>query len=231
MKWKVIDTGSASAAENMAIDYALLSDLSSTKQPILHLYDWDFDSATYGHFTDPSKLLDLEAAQRYGLQLAKRPTGGGLLFHLTDFAFSVLIPATDPAYSTNTMENYATVNRIVEDVVRRFMGADAGLLPDEPECETVARHFCMGKPTRYDVMVGGKKVGGAAQRRTKDGFLHQGTIHLCLPSETFLRDVLLDDTVVDAMQANSFCLLDDGGSIVDAREGLSSMLAIIQFQK
>lgn len=225
MKWKVIDTGSASAAENMAIDYALLNDLSSTKQPILHLYDWEGNSATYGHFADPAKLLNLEAAEKRKLQLAKRPTGGGLLFHLTDFAFSVLVPATDPAYSTNTMENYATVNSIVENVVRQFMAVDTDLLPDEPHCETIARHFCMGKPTKYDVMVGGRKVGGAAQRRTKDGYLHQGTIHLCLPPEDFLRDLLLDNDVVDAMQANSFCLLADGGSVVDARMGLRRLFS------
>ncbi len=167
-------------------------------------------------------MLNLDVANKHGLELAKRPTGGGLLFHLTDFAFSILIPATHPSYSMNTMENYATVNRIVERVVRQFMGLETDLLRKEPTCFTQAHHFCMGKPTKYDVMVGGKKVGGAAQRRTRGGFLHQGTIHLCLPPEDFLRDVLKESCVFEAMQTHSFCLVNEG-NLANARREIKQL--------
>lgn len=211
--WQVIDTGSASAEQNMAIDCGLLSSLASgQKQPVVHLYGWDKPSATYGHFTDPAKLLRKEALKNERLQLARRPTGGGIIFHLTDVAFSVLVPAGHPGYSVNVMENYAFVNRFVIEVVKLFINGreEPVLMPNEPAlADTQTQHFCMAKPTKYDVMLGGRKVGGGAQRRTKHGFLHQGSISLALPDEALLSHVLLPgSSILDAINTHTCVLLD-----------------------
>lgn len=212
MKWHILDTGIASAEANMALDAELLQKISKTEQPILHLYGWEGDCATYGYFLDPYKILKKESVKRYNLQLARRPTGGGLVFHLTDLAFSILVPARHSAYSVNTLENYAFVNRIVANVVQQFLGTKEH--PDLLSLETKgienhSRHFCMAKPTKYDVMWQGRKVGGAAQRRTRHGFLHQGTISIALPSKSFLLEILTDPTVFVRMQENTFSLLKE----------------------
>jgi lipoate-protein ligase A len=66
----------------------------------------------------------------------------------------------------------------------------------------------MAQPMIYDVMVDGRKVSGGAQRRTKHGFLHQGTIALTAPSEEFLKGVLKPGTCVfRAMQEHTYALL------------------------
>ena len=39
----------------------------------------------------------------------------------------------------------------------------------------------MAKPTPFDLVIEGKKVGGAAQRRTRKGLLHQGSLSVCPP--------------------------------------------------
>lgn len=230
MQWSIIGTGKASAAQNMAWDEELLSGLSGQNaNPILHLYDWSGPSATYGHFIDPSKLLCMSSAEAHGLQLARRPTGGGLIFHMTDWAFSVLVPAGHPAFSVNTLENYAFVNKMVMEVVGKFSGKQAALslLPAEEKAEGAVRHFCMAKPTRYDVMLNGRKVGGGAQRRTRSGFLHQGTISLALPDEAFLDKILLPGTCVSqAMRSNTCTLLDgkaDAKQIAEARSMMADL--------
>ena len=75
----------------------------------------------------------------------------------------------------------------------------------------------MAKPTIYDIMVDGRKLGGAAQRKTRKGFLHQGTIALTPPSIPYLEAILLPGTgVLEAMQANTFTLLPDR-ELADAR--------------
>jgi lipoate-protein ligase A len=52
------------------------------------------------------------------------------------------------------------------------------------------------------------KVAGAAQRRTKKGFLHQGTISLTLPQLDLLQDVLLsNEEIMRAMETYSFAPL------------------------
>jgi len=212
MKWHILDTGPASAKENMALDHELLQNLASTQQPILHLYDWEGDCATYGYFLDPYTLLNEEMVKTNNLQLARRPTGGGLVFHLTDFAFSLLVPAIHPAYSVNTLENYAFVNRIIANVIQKFLKTkkNPDLLPMEPpSTDTHARYFCMAKPTIYDVMWDGRKIGGGAQRRTKHGFLHQGTISIALPPDEYLQNLLKDCSVLETMKKNGYFFLHD----------------------
>ncbi|MCH9609348.1 MAG: Octanoyltransferase LipM [Chlamydiales bacterium] len=186
------------AAENMALDSALLEDLAIDKMPIVHFYEWEQNAVTYGHFVDPKKFLK----KRDALDLAKRPTGGGMLFHLADFAFSVIVPADHPSYSNDPLESYAFINKKVSRAASH-LGAPA-LLKETPK-EGV-EGFCMAKPTKYDVMVGGQKMGGAAQRRTRNGYLHQGTISLGLLSKEFL-ETFLKEEVVEAMHNTTFAPL------------------------
>lgn len=212
--WDVIDSGVGRAQSHMDADARLLASIAGRAAPVLHHYQWERPSGTYGYFVDPYRLLDRSAVERHKIDLGRRSTGGGLVFHITDLAFSVLVPASHEAYSTNTLDNYAFVNRIVIDAIGRFLGRDAPmeLLPREPTpVDAACRHFCMAKPTKFDVMMGGRKVGGAAQRRTKAGFLHQGTIALGRMPEDLLRELLLPGTqVIQAMQDNTYPLLGDG---------------------
>jgi lipoate-protein ligase A len=210
MEWTVLDTGKASAEKNMSIDQELLKNIGESKKGIIHFYDWIEDSATYGYFTDPYQFLNEDKVNRRGLQLARRPTGGGIIFHLCDFAFSMLVPATSETYSINTLDNYHFINNIVARAIKAYgCEGDPQLLPIEVQPQDICSgHFCMAKPTIYDVMIAGKKVGGGAQRRTKQGFLHQGSLSLAMPSNVFLEDVLLPGTCVkDSMLKHSFLLL------------------------
>ncbi len=209
MKFKILDTGMHTAKENMAIDIALLEDLAIDTVPLLHFYEWEQDAATYGHFVDPKKNFKKE-----GLDIAKRPTGGGVILHVADFAFSILVPASHPHFSLNAMQNYAFINQRIAKAIAH-LGKPA-LLPEEPAEEGV-EGYCMAKPTKYDVMVGGKKVAGAAQRRTRHGYLHQGSISLGLPSKELLS-TYLDDSVVDAMENLSYAPLGDGWTPLELNE-------------
>ncbi|MCK4934603.1 MAG: lipoate--protein ligase family protein, partial [Simkaniaceae bacterium] len=209
--WKFLDTGKRSAIENMQIDADLLERLKPSDSPILHFYDWERKSATYGYFLPIDQFLDLEQAKKWNLDLAKRPTGGGTIFHISDFAFSVLIPAAHEGYSSNTLNNYDFINKQVLRGVKNFFEKPTSpiLLPNEPiALDSSSARFCMAKPTKYDVMLGGKKIAGSAQRRRKWGYLHQGSIAIALPQEKLLQDVLLKDTkVLEAMKENSYTIL------------------------
>ncbi len=211
LQWQVLDTGVHSAEENMRLDAELLEKADAFARPVLHLYKWAGDCATYGYFTDPADFLNLDHAKKLSLDLARRPTGGGIIFHLWDLAFSVLVPAHCPEFSTDTLKNYAFVNNAVLASVKEFLNENPPLLltpddyaPRDPNCT----HFCMAKPTKYDVMWEERKVAGAAQRKTKKGFLHQGSIALVMPPPDYLQRVLLPGTKVqEAMQAHTYPLL------------------------
>ncbi len=225
----IYKSGKRLAQCNMDFDALLLTDLHLQNEPVLHLYDWEKDSITYGYFFKPERWLNLEFLKNQGVDLARRPTGGGCVFHMCDFAFSILIPASYPAFSLNTLENYAFINRMVITVLRRFLlgNPQFKLLSEEtPPKEGAFTHFCMAKPTKYDVMLDGKKVAGAAQRKTKEGYLHQGTIFLTKMAEPFLRDLLSVRVVADGIRDNSFPLLEGSPTteeILSARKTLSTL--------
>lgn len=230
--WEILDTGMQSAQENMRLDADLLERADTFSAPVLHLYEWEGESATYGYFTDPGKLLNLSSIQALSLNLARRPTGGGIIFHLWDLAFSVLVPAHCPEFSMNTLDNYAFVNNAVLASVKNFFN-DSQPLSLTPEdfspWDSYCSHFCMAKPTKYDVMWEGKKVAGAAQRRTRKGFLHQGSIALMMPPPDYLKQVLLPGTQVsEAMQAYTCPLLGRSTTpeqLLTARAHLKELLA------
>jgi len=228
---KIIHTGKASPQAIMQRDAQLLASLHGENDPILHDYEWSSEAATYGYFIDPYTFLRKDVVERRGLVLAKRPTGGGIILHLCDLAFSFLLPATHPAYSQNTLNNYSYVNNIVIEVLQQFLGEkkDLQLLSEEPQnFRERCRHFCLAKPTKYDVMLSGRKVGGAAQRRTKDGFLHQGSINIGSVPRDYLEDIIKDDNVIDAMTRNSCSLLGDNWTLHRLREARTEIRQLLQ---
>jgi lipoate---protein ligase len=232
MSWEILDTGIKTATENMEKDRQLLEEIEKLERPLLHLYSWQGDCATYGHFIRPEQLLQMEGVERRQLSLARRPTGGGIIFHVWDLAFSALVPATWHEYSLNTLDNYALINRKVIQAVEEFRGLrlEAHLLPLEPiPLDAASQNFCMAKPTKYDVVTrDGRKIGGAAQRRTRGGFLHQATISLVQPPADYLEEVLQPQTrVVEAMRQNSFTLIEGSWSqreLDEARQEIKSLL-------
>ncbi|MFA6915585.1 MAG: lipoate--protein ligase family protein [Parachlamydiales bacterium] len=211
--WDLLDSGILTAAENMALDKALLDGLSQRSKPLLRLYDWKNPSITFGYFSNPAQWLNLALLSEMQFDLAKRPTGGGLTIHIGDMAFSVFVPACDPHFSCCTLDNYAYINQaVVQAVEDCFSISHLQLLVNAKEPLQQARqHFCMAHPTQYDVVIDGKKVGGAAQRRTKEGFLHHGTICFNVPEVDLLNKLFREEVravLVEAISNTSFPLAE-----------------------
>lgn len=223
---RILNTGIGSAEANMRFDEKLLEELTV---PTLHLYQWARLSATYGYFIRPENHLDLRQAEKWGLDLARRPTGGGIVFHIWDLAFSFLLPSTHPRFSQNTLENYQFVNRAVLEIVKQFfvLKEVVELIPHHgPDLGPDCHNFCMAKPTQYDVVYQGRKIAGAAQRKRRQGYLHQGTISLAHPQLPLLQDVLLSkEAVLQAMQSYAFAPLGQGRELEKVRPEIEKVLA------
>lgn len=227
MGWNLVERDAATAAQNMEYDAELLRALEPSSRPILHLYDWLKPSLTYGFFAQPEKLLNLESVEKHGFDIARRPTGGGVVFHMWDLAFSVLVPANSSLFSQNTLENYELVNQVVFRVVEEFVGKSAlmSLTPNDATMKNPQQaFFCMARPTKYDLVVGKKKIAGAAQRKMKQGFLHQGTIALQFPDLNILDDLLPSEDVREAMRQTTFPLLGENVSLEEGRQQIKELL-------
>ena len=84
----------------------------------------------------------------------------------------------------------------------------------------------MAKPTQYDVVYKGMKIAGAAQRKQRQGYLHQGTISLSLPKMELLSDLLLSKKeVLQAMSSFTFAPIKEMRALKKTREDLQKLLA------
>jgi lipoate---protein ligase len=202
--WQIINSEAREAQDLMDLDKYFLETLN---QPTLHFYRFKNPSLTYGLLMNPEEHLHTEVLRSLGINLGKRPTGGGALFHLWDLAFSVIIPLEFIPHITGTLERYFCLNQLTQQAIEPFITKNLNnqLLDKTPDFANGER-FCMAKPTQYDVMIEGKKCVGAAQRVTKKNLLHQATISLCPPEMDLLRQVLKDENVTRLMQSNSFSL-------------------------
>jgi lipoate-protein ligase A len=159
-----------SAAINMAIDEALLE---TAKIPSIRFYRWNSPALSFGYFGSFADVADY-ATER---DLVRRWTGGGVVFHGDDLTYSIVIPASDPIFVESSMSTYGKIHRALADALAKT-GQHAQLAT--PNSAVTDRRYsegaCFANPVRADVMVNGRKIAGAAQRRTRAGLLHQGSI-------------------------------------------------------
>jgi lipoyl(octanoyl) transferase len=162
-----------SAAMNMAIDEALLE---CAKIPSIRFYRWTSPALSFGYF---GKFVDVAtyATQR---DVVRRWTGGGIVFHGDDLTYSVVIPARHVVFSESSMSIYEKIHRSLRNALvangeRAELACVAGVA-DAAVSNCGYNGACFANPVHADVMVNGRKVAGAAQRRGRAGLLHQGSI-------------------------------------------------------
>src|ERR1700756_4539062 len=171
------DESPHSAAMNMSVDEALLE---SASIPTIRFYHWRSPALSFGYFGKFSNVA-IYAVER---DLVRRWTGGGIVFHGDDLTYSIVIPASDNAFSESSMAIYEKVHRVLCDAVGGngksavvAGGGDPGSAADAIRIAFSADGYnCFANPVRADVIVDGRKIAGAAQRRTRRGLLQQGSI-------------------------------------------------------
>ena len=197
------DDAARSAAMNMAIDEALLEMASN---PSIRFYRWHAPALSFGYFGRFADVVDY-AARR---DLVRRWTGGGIVLHGDDLTYSVIVPRDDPVFAGSSMSIYENVHHALCEALS-VIGKHADLLAVAAVCdrrtiqdrsihswEITGREMnatvtdrryndCFATPVRADVLVDGRKVAGAAQRRTRAGLLHQGSIQQVDLVEDFAR--------------------------------------------
>ena len=154
---EIVAAPQQSVMQNLALDETLLSAALAKGRSLFRLWWGDRPTAVLGRSEDAQRALDLEACRRLGVQVVRRPTGGGAVLQdegVLDYSLVVPAPGVlDPQ----------AVFRIGAAVV---VGA-------------LTRLGVSGQQRGVsDVAVGDRKISGSAQAWTRRGFLLHGTI-LC----------------------------------------------------
>jgi lipoyl(octanoyl) transferase len=179
--WRLIDTGCLDAYSNMAVDEALLRSFDpSTSLPILRLYGWEPAALSLGRFQRVDEVLNLQRCQVDGVQIVRRITGGGVIYHADELTYSLVCSPGQIPPTSSIKDSFRVLTRFLVDFYLR-LGLVAAhaldvVLPGTALGERA--DFCFAGRESFDILIGGKKIGGNAQRRRKDVIFQHGSIPL-----------------------------------------------------
>lgn len=169
------------AATNMAIDDALLESAREPGAIRLRTYRWEGTCFTFGRmqpYRDVRERIAFFVGPEETTQLIRRPTGGGVVDHRTDWTYALVIPRAHPLCREKALDSYRAVHVALAKALG-VLGVAADLAPDlgQPPPKGVLAE-CFATPSPYDVIdaATGRKIAGAAQRRSQNGLLFQGSL-------------------------------------------------------
>lgn len=166
--WYRLHSGRGAPAFNMALDEALLHSAREIGEPILRFYGWTEAAASFGYF---QRLAEVEPATLLR-PLVRRPTGGGIVPHDLDWTYSVVIPAGHEWHRLKADRSYRQMHQWIRAAFQK-MGVATELALDSRH---PAPGQCFAGHEVHDVLWQERKIAGAAQRRTRNGLLIQGSV-------------------------------------------------------
>ncbi|MGI8965926.1 MAG: lipoyl protein ligase domain-containing protein [Limisphaerales bacterium] len=166
--WFLLQSGLGQPAFNMALDETLLEKAPEITQPIFRFYSWTEPAASFCY---SQKYFEIERVTTLR-PLIRRPTGGGLVPHEADWTYSLIFPPNHSWHNLKAMESYEKVHQWIRDAFAKINIATE--LSGSGQKEISGQCFIGAE--KFDLLWHGKKIAGAAQRRTKNGLLMQGSV-------------------------------------------------------
>ncbi len=178
-KWRFIDTGHRDGYTNMAVDEALLAAcLKGIAPPTVRFYGWCPATVSLGCFQKLEKEIDVEACERLGLGIVRRPTGGKMVLHDDELTYSVIARQGQQIFPGDILGTYMVISQALVAGLKK-LGVEARMIPHrkgEKRREEPRSAACFSVPSSHEVVVGGKKLVGSAQKRHLDGVIQHGSI-------------------------------------------------------
>jgi len=158
--FRFIGLESQDAGMNMAIDEAIMNSRRNNKvRDTFRLYRWKPSAVSIGFFQSIADEVNLQACTNYGVEVVRRITGGGAVYHDFDgeITYSLIAGVDNPKIPTDILKSYEV---LCEGLVLglKNLGLSARFHPVN------------------DILVDGKKISGNAQTRKNGIILQHGTL-------------------------------------------------------
>lgn len=172
---RLIEDSAAAGNWQMALDEVLLESAAQRPAASLRFYGWSEPTLSLGYF---QRFRDSQGhvASR-GCQVVRRQTGGGALLHDRELTYCLAVPLAHPLAADAT-RLYLAVHKALRSALASFDIATT-LRTAQQETSAAGEPFlCFQRRTRGDVLLGGNKVCGSAQRRRRGAILQHGSLLL-----------------------------------------------------
>jgi lipoate-protein ligase A len=177
-RFRYIDSGPASGAENMTLDERLLEDMAlHGGVPVLRFYTWDPPAVSLGRFQPEATSVDRAACRDRGIDVVRRVTGGRAVLHHRELTYSIVSPVESGLFPNDVIGSYKVIAQGLLAGLR-LLGVPAEMAGPSvtavrPDGDLPA---CFATPSQYELLVNGRKIIGSAQRRLPGAFLQHGSI-------------------------------------------------------
>lgn len=162
------------ASRSMAIDRALLENIKTLDGPCFRHYTWETPAWSFGY---SQRMDEVRKAlkNKDALELVRRPTGGGIVSHKEDWTYALVLPTIHPLAQSSAQESYTAIHKAISAALNAIK-TPSKLAPCH--CDKKQKPgVCFDEPVAHDILnLSGKKIAGAAQKRTRTGLLIQGSI-------------------------------------------------------
>lgn len=169
--WRLIIDGPVRGAMNMALDRAVLHGVAAGwSVPTLRLYQWERPTVTLGRF-QPVEQVDLDACERRGFDVVRRPTGGRGVLHDDELTYSI-VAGTRDGVPSGVAASYRYLSAAL---------AEAYLALGVPARVTARSRgekgagACYLHATQADLSLGAAKLSGSAQVWKDSAVLQHGS--------------------------------------------------------
>ena len=235
-EWRILPFQKAGAVENMAVDEAVFREIIRKKAPTLRFYGWRVPALSIGYFQDYEKEVDSEACRRFGVDIIRRPTGGKAVLHEQELTYAVIAGADSPLFPPDILKTYRVISNCIAKGLAE-VGIRAEMKTDgRPAPGGTLRSSCFSFPSRYELLVGGRKICGSAQMRSHGVFLQHGSLLLAfdplrtcavmLPHRDMGRDADLLRNAITSVGEQARPLIDEENLCRVLREGFEQGLGI-----
>ncbi|SJZ49848.1 lipoate-protein ligase A [Trichlorobacter thiogenes] len=208
--WRVIDTGPCCGRENMAIDEALFRCFDpAVSQPVLRLYGWQPPALSLGRFQKAGDDLGLTRCRADNLTIVRRITGGGAIWHADELTYSLVCSPAQIPPAASVKESFRVLTSFLLSFYRT-LGLQADYAVDlAPAGSRLGQRtpLCFAGKESYDIMLHGRKIGGNAQRRSREIIFQHGSIPLQNRVEQGLQYLKIRP---QGLEQATTCLADEG---------------------
>jgi lipoyl(octanoyl) transferase len=164
MHWNFLNTGRHPGAFNMEFDESLVQALAESKgTSTVRVYGWQPPAISLG-WNQRLDEIDTSRAQRDGIDVVRRPTGGRAILHSEELTYSVAMAA--PA--KNILAVYNEISQALVLGLKK-LAVEVALEKSQPHFPTLYQSTssaaCFSSSARYEIQISGRKLVGSAQRR------------------------------------------------------------------
>jgi len=180
--WRLLRDGGADAAQNMAIDEALLEahERDEALPPALRLYGWSSPSYSLGRTQRGIGSGDLERLLASGFEVVRRPTGGDGVLHEHERTYAVVGSLGSRDFPRGVVDTYARIARALVSAVSSLGVSDARSAQATRRTGRQDAAVCFERLSGCEVLARGRKLIGSAQARRRRAFLQHGSIPIRL---------------------------------------------------